>query len=730
MSSVLAVVAKAVFEKQAPKNAQLGQIWATDAYLSHHAKLEPLDSGGTLFLATVRPPDERLWLVAVLESPAHGEDGWRAAANVVPIADITHLLPKLRFDSGKGNTAEPGKLGMSLQTPRGLTEADVALLRGVMGPAATAKAGEVEVAKPPSRKPPPAKAAAAKAEPPSVAVAKPEPKKAPTPKTEPARIEGTAFEPASARAAYAARIAADLGKLEATSREAIEELCKAAGKGPKKALAAMKKLAASSGKKSAVARIGYDALALACLEKSAEYAGDAFGEARALGHDAKNPPAIAEEIATMRLFTRKQAIWGKTIVALLESGRLANASAADRAAFQALIVELAELGFEPRMPLTKALLAYDPAVAKAALVGWTREPKRTGWRDFNPAEWAAFGPVFGEAVAEETSVRRWLVTWRPDLRGKGWGQAWLELLQTQRVTEAIAEHEPGLLGEHMRALATIASYRGLMAPAIVTLLERAFVAAAPVMRAAGVSVDFSHSTREPEGWRPQYLDLPSALVLELLLAHDVPLRLPTPVPGVCLPLAPLGLPAGDAIAAAAEYRALRRVLALPVLRDAIVRMYEPAVNSWSDVHAHVRELDVDSDLGPVFAGLAAFVRRTADDGGLAAFRGADGRDALRPARDRDASRQAGSAREGPRAVGRYRDGRTHRRAARRLAHLRCLAPPHHRQRSPRLADGLGQSVFPASVRYRGGAPHLPGARAVRGWDVSGAAGGEGRLGGP
>ena len=91
MSSVLAVVAKAVFEKQAPKNAKPGQLWETDAYLSHHAKLAPLASDGTLFLATVRPPDERLWLVAVLVSPTHEDDGWRAAPNVVPITDITHL---------------------------------------------------------------------------------------------------------------------------------------------------------------------------------------------------------------------------------------------------------------------------------------------------------------------------------------------------------------------------------------------------------------------------------------------------------------------------------------------------------------------------------------------------------------------------------------------------------------------------------------------------------------
>jgi hypothetical protein len=143
--SVLAVVSKKVFEADARvggKKLGLGGVWPTAKYVSTHASLRPLAEGGHLFLATVRPPDEALWLVAVLLSPALDATGWRAAANGVPITDITPLKSKLRFASGSGITAAKGKLGMSLQTPRTLTAGDEALLRQAAGldaaPAASA----------------------------------------------------------------------------------------------------------------------------------------------------------------------------------------------------------------------------------------------------------------------------------------------------------------------------------------------------------------------------------------------------------------------------------------------------------------------------------------------------------------------------------------------------------------------------------------------------------------
>lgn len=126
--SVLAVVAKAVFEKDA-RGLGIGDVWATSLYASQNPGLASLADGGALFLVTVRPGDQ-LWLVAVLESPKASKQGWSAAPNTTPIRDITSLIAKLAFTTGKGITAAPGKLGMSLQTPRQLTAADEAALRG------------------------------------------------------------------------------------------------------------------------------------------------------------------------------------------------------------------------------------------------------------------------------------------------------------------------------------------------------------------------------------------------------------------------------------------------------------------------------------------------------------------------------------------------------------------------------------------------------------------------
>ncbi len=131
-TNVLAVISKAIFEKEARSGGQLlgvGDVWPTALYASGSPHLSPLASGGTLFLVTVRPGD-RLWLVGVLRAPKKSAKGWAASANTMPIRDVSALVRELRFASGKGVTAEPGKLGMSLQTPRALTDADVALLRG------------------------------------------------------------------------------------------------------------------------------------------------------------------------------------------------------------------------------------------------------------------------------------------------------------------------------------------------------------------------------------------------------------------------------------------------------------------------------------------------------------------------------------------------------------------------------------------------------------------------
>jgi uncharacterized protein (TIGR02996 family) len=131
--SVLAIVSKAVFERDGA-GAKPGDTLPLDRYLSANKGLAPLAGGGSLFMVTVRPPDERLWLVGVLRDPSFVDDHWEAATNSAPIADITELLPRIQLANGKGIKPKPGRLGMSLQTPRVLSEADVALLLGACAP--------------------------------------------------------------------------------------------------------------------------------------------------------------------------------------------------------------------------------------------------------------------------------------------------------------------------------------------------------------------------------------------------------------------------------------------------------------------------------------------------------------------------------------------------------------------------------------------------------------------
>ncbi|MDI1450183.1 hypothetical protein [Polyangium sp. 6x1] len=129
MPDVLAIVSKAVFEKEAG-GRKPGKVWPIDTYHSQSKALAPLASGGRLFLVTVRPPADTLWLVAVLENPQNNGKGWRSGRNRVPIHDISSLVPRIQFANGKGITASPGTLGMSLQTPRLLDAPSAALLFG------------------------------------------------------------------------------------------------------------------------------------------------------------------------------------------------------------------------------------------------------------------------------------------------------------------------------------------------------------------------------------------------------------------------------------------------------------------------------------------------------------------------------------------------------------------------------------------------------------------------
>ena len=128
MPDMMAIVSKAVFEKDA-RGKGIGDTWATDRYSSQNKALANL-AGGDLYLVTVRPPNEALWLVAVLRQPTFDNTQWSARANSLPIRDISSLKRTLRFANGQGLPDKVGALGMSLQTPRVLAADDLALLGG------------------------------------------------------------------------------------------------------------------------------------------------------------------------------------------------------------------------------------------------------------------------------------------------------------------------------------------------------------------------------------------------------------------------------------------------------------------------------------------------------------------------------------------------------------------------------------------------------------------------
>src|SRR3954469_12905979 len=118
MADVMAIISKAVFEVDA-KRARVGDVLPFDRYESAHKAFESLEGDDRIFLVTVRPPED-LWLVAVLEKPKRVKGGWGATKNATPIRSLPEFAKRLG--------AKPGRLAMSLQTPRALTPADASLL--------------------------------------------------------------------------------------------------------------------------------------------------------------------------------------------------------------------------------------------------------------------------------------------------------------------------------------------------------------------------------------------------------------------------------------------------------------------------------------------------------------------------------------------------------------------------------------------------------------------------
>jgi uncharacterized protein (TIGR02996 family) len=148
---VMAIVSKAIFEKAAGKSPKLGTQLGMDRYVTANKTFEALKGGGKIYLVTVRPPDEALWLVAVIENPKFDGKQWVAKPCTTPLTNISSLRSKIKFESGKGITAAAGALGMSLQTPRAMAPADAQMIDALAGGgkgAAPAAASPAPVAAP------------------------------------------------------------------------------------------------------------------------------------------------------------------------------------------------------------------------------------------------------------------------------------------------------------------------------------------------------------------------------------------------------------------------------------------------------------------------------------------------------------------------------------------------------------------------------------------------------
>ena len=107
MPDMMVIVSKAVFDKDLPA-AKLGAVLPMKVYRSASKHLERLAADGRLFLVTVRPPNEALWLVAVLEDLKFDGSKWQARRNRYPVTDIGSLKSDAAVRVGEGNLGGQG----------------------------------------------------------------------------------------------------------------------------------------------------------------------------------------------------------------------------------------------------------------------------------------------------------------------------------------------------------------------------------------------------------------------------------------------------------------------------------------------------------------------------------------------------------------------------------------------------------------------------------------------
>jgi hypothetical protein len=152
VSSILVSLSRSIYDRTARvagRPATVGDVVPLTNHADWRPRLEGLSADGSLFVVTVRPPDNRLVLVAVLERPRHIDDRWEAPPNTAPVTDLRDVLPQLVFDTGKGLTVPPEKLAKALQKAQILTAADEALLRAAIAATRDARAADAAAARTP-----------------------------------------------------------------------------------------------------------------------------------------------------------------------------------------------------------------------------------------------------------------------------------------------------------------------------------------------------------------------------------------------------------------------------------------------------------------------------------------------------------------------------------------------------------------------------------------------------
>jgi hypothetical protein len=134
MLSMMAIVARPWFEREDAEK-DVGDILQWKNYWADHLPLNRLRSNpeNRLYLVTVRPPKFDVWLVAVYDRVRRKGEMWVSThRNQTPIVDLTAIVDRLRFESGKGIKVPAAIRPQSLQAPRILTPGDLSLIYGAM----------------------------------------------------------------------------------------------------------------------------------------------------------------------------------------------------------------------------------------------------------------------------------------------------------------------------------------------------------------------------------------------------------------------------------------------------------------------------------------------------------------------------------------------------------------------------------------------------------------------